>query len=93
LVSLGQPKNPDLLTLAKSTQVSSKDRVITLTVHYPTSKVIAKLHDEVAKKSKKAKAAGQKGKGLKKQKTDPASEDEDVEPELEAEEEASKSGQ
>ena len=48
LVSLGQPDNPDLVDLVKSTKVSAADQLITISVHYPVGKVIAKLNEQVS---------------------------------------------
>ncbi|MFO1497678.1 MAG: hypothetical protein U1G07_04675 [Verrucomicrobiota bacterium] len=72
LVSLGQPENPDLMSLAKSTKVSSADHLITISMQYPASKVIDRLNDEMSPKPKPDKAPRQKKAKVKKVKPVPA---------------------
>jgi hypothetical protein len=68
LVSLGQPDNPELMDLAKSTKVSSIDQLVTISVQYPTNKLIARLNDQLTPKGNADGAPQQKIHKAKKKK-------------------------
>jgi hypothetical protein len=80
LVSLGQPENAELTELVKSTKVAAADQVISISVNYPTSKVIARLKEGMAPKLQKDKPAAKqkaKARAKAKQKPTPAAPDSD----------------
>lgn len=62
LVSLGQPENQDLADLAKAIKVSAADQLINVSVELPTSRIIAKITDEMSSKPAKEKPAHAKAK-------------------------------
>jgi hypothetical protein len=82
LVSLGQPDNPDLMDLAKSTKVSCVDQLITISLEYPTGKVLARLNQEMTPKPRKDATPHHKAKSKAKAKQrDTESNKPDVKPE------------
>jgi hypothetical protein len=71
LVTLGQPEYPDVVDLAKSAKVSSSQELVTISLEYPASKVIAKVTEEMSPKPKKEKPAKQKSRSKAKAKRAP----------------------
>jgi hypothetical protein len=72
LVTLGQPNNPDLVNLAKSTRVTSSNELISIRLQCPPEKIISKLNDEMKPKPKVDKTPRAKAKAKAKAKKEPA---------------------
>jgi hypothetical protein len=68
LVNLGQPDLPDVLDLAKSVKVSSQDRLVTVSMEYPATKVIARLNEAMSPKPPANKSPRHKAKAKSKDK-------------------------